>query len=309
MKSTRVAMALALAAASNCLWNASTAQAQHGNNAPVCNTAPCIPSAPWGHSKTRWRQWPGAVYSEVPRRFQDGSIEGVPPSDSELPAPGREAEVQVPFPGRTMPTSPGMGDVPGGFNPEFAPIPAEGDFNSPPRDVAPPGRSSLMTPPMSLPDREPSPESQLALNGPRHVSNHSAGALPRLKLQTQGADNVAGLEPPMESGPSLTAGAASPSAATNGIRLRRGSPPPQLPKIQVSGEPELLNPGPSLRPVEPEVKVDAPAEKKLELKMSSANPLRNSVVQASAIEDATSEFFADGGPSPSSATITNPLRR
>lgn len=277
--------------------------AQWGTNAPPCSNGPCVPPrGSFGYYKTCWRPWPCAMQPESIQRTSS-PIESIPPSNIELPHPSKEAEIRVQSPTRQPINRP----LPGGTEPTLAPLP--GDQAMPPAPlgdeatpgVPPSGRSDINSMPMTVPGTDLPPD-PMPPSGSQGAAPQAPGTLPRLKLRTMGADNVAGREALPIQGPRLINDEREESTFSTAIKLRRMNDEPKR-SSSVLGEPELLVPSTPVKPLER-------SSDATECKSTSTNPLRSGVVSAAIFEEGMSKVTNEHRSSSNSKPLqTNPLRR
>lgn len=278
-------------------------QAQWGTNAPPCSNGPCVPPrGSFGYYKTCWRPWPCTMQSDSMQR-PGSTIESVPPSNIELPPPGKEAEVRVPSPTRQPINRP----LPGGSEPSLAPLPDRGAPNVPPRDEllpggGPAGRSDINSLPMTVPgtDLPPEPMPPGGAQGatPQHASPRATGTLPRLKLRTTGTDNVAANSNLPIRGPRFASDEGNETTLQTSIKLRR----PTTPSTAALGEPGLIMPH-ATKPLDA-TGTDA------EVRSSTINPLRTGVIPTAHFDDETPPAATSSGDCVTGGSLNaNPLRR
>jgi hypothetical protein len=277
-------------------------KAQWGNNAPPCS-GPCVPvRQTWGYYKTCWHPWPCAMHPAATQR-PGGMMESVP--STELPSQRNEAEIRVPTPARRQFEQMGPG---GGFEPGNMPIPADRALEPAPRGgesspgFVPENRSNINEVPMTLPPEDPTPSPMGSNRRLREANPRNPAALPRLKLRSSGADNVAEGDALRFQRPRVAADERNDRATYDSVHLPRHSSPRQQPTI-MPREPELLMPPSPSKPLHVNNVND-------EQQTTSANPLRSGVIQASVFEEDEPNAIEEGGPSPASgAARVNPLRR
>jgi hypothetical protein len=143
----------------------------------------------------------------------------------------------------------------------------------------------------------------MSINRSRREKNPDNGApLPRFKLRSSGADNVAGREPAVIQGPRLVAEQREEKPT---FRAPQPSPSENMPPapMKATNEPELLVPTNTIKPMDSLRKNAEPAS-------TSGNPLRGDAVQPAVFEEESPTTVNEGGPSPASGAVrSNPLRR
>jgi hypothetical protein len=126
--------------------------------------------------------------------------------------------------------------------------------------------------------------------------------LPRFKLRSSGADNVAGREPAVIQGPRLVADERNETPKFTAPQPRPTET--TLPaSMKSASEPELLIPTNTIKPMDGPRQGAEPAS-------TSGNPLRSESVQPAVFEEESPATASEGGPSPASGAVrSNPLRR
>jgi hypothetical protein len=300
----------ALGIAASCLLFAThelKAQFGWGNNAAPSN-GPCVPAREfWGYYKTCWHRWPCGDYPQgMPTQGGPANV-GTPSVD--LPDPRNEAEIRIPSTSTTRDRGPMPPLQGGGMENEFRPIaPADRDFGPAPRG-APPMPRNLPRGGAEMNELEPTlppgnPQAEpMSMNRSRPERNQNNSApLPRFKLRSSGADNVAGREPAVIQGPRLVADEREDMPKFTAPQPRPAETMPLAP-MKATSEPELLIPTNTVKPMDT-------IRKNVEPASTSGNPLRGDFVQPAVFEEESPAMTHEGGPSPASGAVrSNPLRR